>query len=304
MFLRRNSLLPNFTFSSGFLLSSRRQMKFHSGANKSRTDGLYFRINSYRFSYSSPNAPRPVLRPSSVLASTLKRAAILYFDGIPTESPSDRFCLTRPSTSRLNLTRRQESWRDIVFISNHLATRLAVPFTSFPREKPESERSVFYLGKRRRGVPPGILLLRSISISLHREGYRLSLCPSFTLSLYLARPLSRPAVSAFPSASTAGANKQGRCREHETTYPFYRSKYARDLYARMPFSARFLPLLGLLFLLLIHTATFSLRITSSRRDGENINLGVAARKHITNVTALASQPLLHSTRIILGLRRA
>jgi len=114
---------------------------------------------------------------------------------------------------------------------------------------------------------PDALLLYSISISLHRRRYRVSFSLSLSLSLSPSPffPLSRftRILSASSSITMADSNKQHRCRKLETTYPFYRGKYAQDPYGRIPFSAR--------------VSSFSssfLRITRSRcRYGENINLG-------------------------------
>lgn len=43
-------------------------------------------------------------------------------------------------------------------------------------------------------------------------------------------------LSISSSITSAGSNKQHRHHELETIYPFYRSKYGQDSYARMPFS--------------------------------------------------------------------
>jgi len=188
-----------------FINVSRWQIKFANAINLRQP--LFW----HRFSYLLPT---PIALTCQRGILTLKRRA-LYFDGI---SPLDKYLsAAHRRTDLISLPEIARGKRDIIFI-NHLSDVVSLSLFFFLIKKPKNEYSVFCTEGDE--VAPGVLLLCSISISL----YRGDIVPS--------------SYRVFVFTSTVGANKQRRCREHETTYPFYRSKYARDPYARMPFSAR------------------------------------------------------------------
>jgi len=120
--------------------------------------------------------------------------------------------------------------KDIILINYHLATSLA-----FHKEtRKQVQRSLF----RRMTTttttmtwPPAPCYFAQFLFSyieVDIESLSLSPLPHFIRVL-----------SASFFITMASSNKQHRRRHKlETTYPFYRGKYARDLYARIPFSVR------------------------------------------------------------------